>query len=151
MTDLDHRRLGVDLYNATWDLLERDDRSPEDDDEMLARAYASMYHWLRFDGVRPENVGRGHWLVSRVHAVLGHADAAAHHAARYVTLARAGAGERWDLAAALEAAARAAATGGDFDAAERYEAEARDVLGSLPDPEDRQVVETDLGTLPRRA
>ncbi|WP_076258901.1 hypothetical protein [Intrasporangium flavum] len=151
MTDLDHRRLGVDLYNATWDLLERTDRAPEDDDEMLARAHASMYHWLRFEGVRPENVGRGHWLVSRVHAVLGQADAAAYHASRYVTIARGGAGEGWDLAAALEASARAAAVGGDFDAAERYEAEARDVLASLTDPEDREVVEADLGTLPRRA
>ena len=73
-------------------------------------------------------MGRGHWLVSRVHAVLGQPDAAAYHAARYVTIARGGAGEPWDLAAALEASARAAGLGGDFEAAERFEAEAREVL-----------------------
>jgi hypothetical protein len=55
MSEIDHRRLAVDLYNATWELLEQTDRSPEDDDEMLARAHASMYHWGRFEGVRPEN------------------------------------------------------------------------------------------------
>ena len=150
MSEIDHRRLGVDLYNATWDLLEQTDRSPEDDDEMLARAHASMYHWGRYDGVQPENMGRGHWLVSRVHAVLGQPDAAAYHAARYVTIARGGAGEPWDLAAALEASARAAGLGGDFEAADRFEAEAREVLATMDDPEDREVVEKDLATLPRR-
>ena len=150
MSEIDHRRLGVDLYNGTWELLEQTERSPEDDDEMLARAHASMYHWGRFEGVRPENMGRGHWLVSRVHAVLGQPDAAAYHARRYVTIARDGAGERWDLAAALEACARAAAVGGDFDVAEGFEAEAREVLATMDDPEDRAVVEKDLDSLPRR-
>ena len=51
---------------------------------------------------------------------------------------------------ALEASARAAAVGGDFDAAERFEAEAREVLATMDDPEDREVVEKDLASLPRR-
>src|SRR6476469_8816983 len=122
MSDIDHRRLGVDLYNATWDLLDRDDRSVEDDDKMI----------------------------SRVHAVLGQADTAAYHAARYVAISRAGDVDDWDLAAALEASARAAAVGGDFDASERFEAEARQVCTRVTDAEDREVVEADLATLPRR-
>jgi hypothetical protein len=150
MADIDHRRLGVDLYNATWELLDRGDRSAEDDDALVARAHASFYHWSQVPDVRPENVGRGHWLCSRVHAVLGQADAAAHHAARYVAIARAGQVEDWDLAAALEASARAAAVKGDFDAAERYEAEAREACSAVADAADRAVVEADLATLPRR-
>jgi hypothetical protein len=100
--------------------------------------------------VRPENLGRGHWLCSRVQATLGHADAAAYHAGRYVSIAEAGEVEDWDLAAALEAAARAAAVGGAFDAAEALEAQARSQLAVVSDPEDRAVVESDLATLPRR-
>lgn len=150
MSDIDHRRLGVDLYNATWELLDRDDRSVEDDDAMIARAHASFHHWNQVEDVRPANVGRGHWLCSRVHAVLGQADTAAYHAARYVAISRAGDVDDWDLAAALEASARAAAVGGDFDASERFEAEARQVCMRVTDVEDREVVEADLATLPRR-
>ena len=150
MADIDHRRLGVDLYNATWELLDREDRSAEEDDALVARAHASFYHWSQVADVRPENVGRGHWLCSRVHAVLGQADTAAHHAARYVAIARAGGVADWDLAAALEASARAAAVKGDFDAAERLEAEAREACAAVTDAEDRTVVEADLATLPRR-
>ena len=151
MSDIDHRQLGVDLYNGTWELLDRDDRTAEDDDAMVARAHASFYHWGQVQGVRPENVGRGHWLCSRVHAVLGQADTAAHHAARYVQIARTSDVADWDLAAALEASARAAAVGGDYDAAERFEAEARAVCATVTQAEDREVVEADLATLPRRS
>ncbi len=151
MSDIDHRRLGVDLYNATWELLGRDDRTAEEDDAMVSRAHASFYHWGQVEGVRPENVGRGHWLCSRVHAVLGQADTAAHHAARYVAICRAGGVADWDLAAALEASARAAAVGGDFDAAERFETEAREVCATVTDAEDREVVEADLASLPHRS
>jgi len=150
MGDIDHRRLGAQLYNATWELLDLDHRSEQDDDAMLAAAYASFYHWSRSDGVRPENLGRGHWLCSRVHAVLGHAGLAAHHAARYVSIAEAGRLDDWDLAAAFEAAARAAAVGGDFDAAEALEAKALEQLTLVADAEDRAVVQADLDTLPRR-
>ncbi len=150
MGHIDHRKLAAELYNATWELLDLDRRSEQDDDAMLATAYASFYHWSRYDGVRPENLGRGHWLCSRVHAVLGQADLAAHHAGRYVSIAEAGNLEDWDLAAALEAAARAAAVGGDFDAAEALELKAREQLALVRDAEDRAVVEADLDTLPRR-
>ena len=85
-----------------------------------------------------------------MHATLGQADTAAHHAARYVAIARAGDVADWDLAAALEASARAAAVAGDFDAAERFEAEARAACAAVTDAEDREVVESDLATLPRR-
>jgi hypothetical protein len=147
---IDHRRLGVDLYNTTWTLLDRSDRTREDDDAMLAAAYASMYHWSRYEGAGPQNTGRAHWLTARVHAVLGHPDAAAHHARRYVEIAEAGGVEDWDLAAALEASARAAVVAGDFDAAERFEARAREACAAISDPDDRAVVEADLATLPRR-
>ena len=37
---------------------------------MLARAYASLHHWSVVPDVRDANLGRSHWLLSRVHAVL---------------------------------------------------------------------------------
>ncbi len=147
---VDHRRLAVDLYNATWTLLDRDDRTAEDDDAMVAAAHASMHHWSQVDGVRPENLGRGHWLCSRVHAVMVQPDAAAYHAARYVTIAESEPVSDWDLAAALEASARAAAVAGDWDAAEVLVARARASCESFAAADDREVIETDLATVPQR-
>ena len=147
---VDHRRLAVDLYNATWDLLDRDDRTAEDDDAMIAAAHASRHHWSRVDDVRPENLGRGHWLCSRVHAVMVQPDAAAYHADRYVTIAQSEPVPDWDLAAALEASARAAAVAGDWDAAEDFVAHARAACESIAAADDREVIEADLATVPHR-
>ena len=49
-SDVDHRQLGVDLYNYTWTLLEKEDRTRDDDDEMLNSTHASAYHWSRAAG-----------------------------------------------------------------------------------------------------
>ena len=42
-----HRRLGKELYNHTWSLLETGDRTPEQIDEMIASTHASTYHWSK--------------------------------------------------------------------------------------------------------
>jgi hypothetical protein len=47
-TDLDaadHRRLGVALFNHTWTLIAKPDRTPAETDEMIHAAHASRYHW----------------------------------------------------------------------------------------------------------
>src|SRR3569833_332150 len=38
---IDHRTLGVDLFNKTWTLMELEPRTPEQDDEMIHMARAS--------------------------------------------------------------------------------------------------------------
>lgn len=51
-----HRRLGKDLYNHTWTLIETPDRTPEQVDEMIAAAHASAWHW--FEGRDPGQRGQ---------------------------------------------------------------------------------------------
>jgi hypothetical protein len=41
----DERALAAALFNRTWELIEREDRSQDDDDRMLHMAHASRYHW----------------------------------------------------------------------------------------------------------
>jgi len=64
---IDHRQLGVDLFNEVWRLIE----TREDDERMLHAAHASRYHWGEAPECKPENLARGEWQVSRVYTVLG--------------------------------------------------------------------------------
>ena len=77
-----HRAAAVEANNSTWELLDRVDRTPDEVDDLLGRAYASTYHWRRAARRGPENQARGSWLVSHVHAVLGHGELALYHAER---------------------------------------------------------------------
>lgn len=142
------RQLAAGLYNYTWTLLEREDRSADDVDRMIHAAHASRLHW---DAIgQPANRARGEWLCSRVYATLGRGEPAVWHARRCLAILEAGGEgiEDWDMPAAYEALARAHAVKGRRDEAEAWRARAREALAAVADAEDRELIEGDLATLP---
>jgi hypothetical protein len=147
VTDVDHRRLGVELFNHTWTLLEQADRTPAEDDELLHAAHASAYHWSRV--AAPENLARSEWQVSRVNAVLGRGEAALHHAQRCLDhCLEHGIGD-WDLAYAYEALARAHRVAGDESGYRRNLELAREAGTRIAEDDDREHLEQDLAELAR--
>jgi hypothetical protein len=147
MAEIDHRQLGVDLYNATWKLLEQEDRTPADDDAMLDTTHASAYHWSRADGAMPVNAARSHWQISRVNSVLGRSEAALYHAQRSLEIYTDNGIGDWDLASAYEALARGHKVAGN-DAEFRRNLElGREALAGIADDEDRVHIEEDLDEL----
>jgi len=141
-----HRQLGVDLYNGSWTLLEKPDRTAAETDEMIHAAHASRWHWSKAGG--DVNLARGEWLCSRMYALLGRGEPALWHARRCVEI-RDAAQERedWDLAAAYEAMARASLVAGDRAGARGWAAKAREACAAIADADDREVVEQDLASL----
>ncbi|HEY3462096.1 MAG TPA: helix-turn-helix domain-containing protein [Gaiellaceae bacterium] len=139
----EHRRLGIDLYNRTWTLME----TPGD--EMLYCAHASAYHWLQSGGTTA-NRARSEWLCSRVYSILGRPEPALHHARRCLELVESSPAEMedWDIAGAHEALARAHLTAGDMEEARRNYELARAETAQIANPEDRKHIEADLDSLP---
>ena len=144
---IDHRRLGVDLFNKAWTLMEKAGRTEAEDDELVHCAHASAYHWLHVG--TPANRARSEWQCSRMYTVLGRAEPALHHARRCLELCESNpdALEDWDLPFAHEALARAYGIAGDDEEASRHAELARELGGRIADPEERQLLEADLATL----
>jgi hypothetical protein len=142
----DHRQLAVDLFNHTWTLLEKEGRTPDEDDEMLGAAHASRYHWSKAT-TEARNQARGEWQLSRVYAVLGRGEPAVHHARRCLEWCGRGEVEDWDVAFAHEALARAYAVAGDAAKAEEHKRRARELGDAIADPEDREHFDKDWVTL----
>lgn len=140
----DERRLAATLFNHTWTLLEKPDRSPSEDDEMIHATHASRHHWGRVGG--PVNWARGEWQVSRVYAVLGRAEPALVHGRRCLELAEAHDLGPFDVACGHEALARAYRVAGDLDANARHVAEGRLLAEKMIDPEERDLMVADLDT-----
>jgi hypothetical protein len=141
--------LGVDLYNSTWTLIEKADRTQAETDELIHRAHASRWHWARIG--EPVNLARGEWLCSRVYATLGRGEPALWHARRCVEMSEAlpaEARETWDLPAAYEAMARASHAAGDPASGALWKAKAMTALEDIADADDRMPIEQDLATLP---
>ena len=141
------RRLGVDLFNKTWTLMEKTDRTREDDDEMIHCAHASAYHWLQVG--TPANRARSEWQCSRVHAILGHIEPALRHARRCLELVEANPDDMkdWDLPAAYEALARAHMVSGDEAETRRYAELGRAATAKIEEEDDRAIIEADFATI----
>jgi hypothetical protein len=144
------RRLAAELFNRAWELLELPERTPEQEDELIHAAHASRYHWIGAGGA--VNAARGEWQCARVYATLGRAEPALHHARRCLAIAESAAdAEDWDVPFAHEALARAHAVAGDEAEAGRWLERACEALPGIADPEDRELLEADLATIPIQA
>jgi hypothetical protein len=140
------RKLAVDLFNQVWAMMERGDRTVDDDDRMLHAAHASRWLWGEIG--EPVNLARGEWQVSRVYTVLGRAEPALHHARRCLEICdEHGIGD-FDLAYAHEALARAHAVAGDRELALASRRDAERAAQQIAEADDRELLERDLASLP---
>jgi pterin-4a-carbinolamine dehydratase len=55
-----HRNLAVQAFNATWDFIEKENKSADEISEMLNTAHASLYRWRKVG--TPLNIQRGEWF-----------------------------------------------------------------------------------------
>jgi hypothetical protein len=126
MSDDIQRKMAAEFATRVWSLLEREDRSTEEDDTMLHAAHASRFLW---------------------DVVLGRVDAASYHARRCLELCdEYGLGD-FDRGYACEALARAAALAGDEVESARWQHEGRVHADRLPESEGRRLLESDLADL----
>ena len=132
------RKLAARLFNRVWELLNTDE-------EMAHTAHASRYHWGQVG--EPVNWARGEWQCSRVYAVLGRAEPALHHARLCLQLAQEHDLSLFDIGAAHEAIARSARAADLPDLAALHAKLALAAAEKLTDPEERQVLLSDIASL----
>jgi tetratricopeptide (TPR) repeat protein len=136
-----HRSQGVQCNNSIWELVDTEP-SPERDEELLRRAYASAYHWQRAARRGPANEIRARYMLSKVHLRVGQPERSLHYADTGMALCSEHGIVDFDLAYAHEARARALKALGRVDEAEV--AWARAVATPVADLEDKAVVDADL-------
>jgi hypothetical protein len=148
LTPEQRRRLAVDLFNRVWTLLEKPDRSADEDDAMIHAAHASRHHWAEVGTAA--NLARGEWQVSRVYATLDRSEPALYHAGRCLAYCEENpdALEDWDLPFAYQALARAHHVAGNAEEVRRFANRARELGGEIAGAEDRELLDRDLATLP---
>lgn len=142
--DAAHLAFAKQANGEVWSLLNRRDRSPDEDHTMVLAAFASLYHWLAVG--RPVHRQRGEWMIAHVFTVLGDVRPALAYAERCMATTEAFREQMadFDLAYAYEGLARAHALAGHGEEARRYLAEALKAGDTILDPDSRTIFDGDV-------
>ncbi len=136
------------LFNHVWDLMEKKNRTSQENAEMIRDAHASRFHWGEVGTTR--NFAVGEWQIARVYSLLGMPESAVYHAKRSLALVKVG-GEGFEdfhLPSSYEGLARAYATAGDDRMARKYLGIAERLAKKIKNPEDRKSILEQIASVP---
>ena len=140
-----HRQVAVEMFNRTWELLDKDRRTDAEEAEMLTAAFASRYHWQQVGDAK--NFSVSDWQVSRVAAVLGYPDLAHEYGRRCLEGASSANLGPFYVGYGHEALGRAALLAGNRDDVRSHLESAKDLLDQVVDSSARDLLAADLADL----
>jgi hypothetical protein len=140
------RSFAVAAFNGAWALIDKSERTADDDRQMLTLAFASRWHWSEVG--TPENKAIADWQVAHAASLLGEASLSLTYAQAAYDAARNDNLPEWLQASTAEGLARAYACAGDRASYEVYANEARQLVAGLADEEDRELILGQLATIP---
>ncbi|KMJ56138.1 hypothetical protein AB685_23595 [Bacillus sp. LL01] len=140
-----HRQMAVSLFNRTWDLMDKADRTEDEELEMIHIAHTSRYHW----GVVGDHVNwsRGEWQISRMYALIGAGEAALKHALANKRIHDHYQLTGFDAAFVAEALARAYHLLGETEHMKAHLAYAHQQAAHIEKESDRDYVLAELATI----
>jgi hypothetical protein len=127
--------LAITLFNETWELIDKQNRTEAETITMLHKAHTSCYLWREAN--KPLNNARGEWQVSRVYSILGEGRLALLHGAYSLALCLDNGIGDFDLAFGYEAVARAYKALGDEALQEEHKQLGLNACESIADNDDR--------------
>jgi hypothetical protein len=142
-----HRYFSTECFNRAWDLIDQEERTPAEEDQMLNLSIASLWHWTQRPDCTNKELSLGYWQVSRIYAITGRPENAVWYAERCLEVTEDAELPPFYLGYAYEALARAAMAGRNKRQAVEYIAQARALAEKEKNDEDKQLLLDDLATI----
>lgn len=139
-----HRHFSVACFNAIWDLMDKEQRLPDDVEQMIHLAHVSFWHWMQCSEVDATKISVGYWMLSRVYAVAKQSNQALIYAEKCLDISREKQLEPFYLAYAYEALARASSMRSEQEKTKTYLQKGMEACAQVSDPESQSMVKADL-------
>ena len=140
-----HRYFAAHCFNRAWDLIEKDKRTPAEDQMMVALNQASLFHWMNRPDCSDARMSVGYWQASRIQALLGNPAEAQGNGE--ICLSFSHDLEPFYLGYAHEALARSASLGGDKARAVEHLSRAETQAAQVAEKRDRELLVAHLAAL----
>jgi hypothetical protein len=144
--EIDHRSLGIASYQRCWELLDRDNRSKNDEVELLTEAFTARHHWLLAGGTQEWIISD--WMVARAAAAVGDGPLSVRFAVRADAATKDTDVDDWLRASTAEGVARAYAALGDATNRDLWAETSARLVEAIADDEDRALIADQLASVP---
>ena len=142
-----HKYYSANCFNKAWDLIDKDQRTPAEDEQMIRLTQASHYHWTQRPDYSSTGASIGYWQTSRIYAILDQPENAMHYGKLCLDASQEEGVPPFFLGYAFEALARAAAAAGNHQDTNTYLDKARAAADDVQKADDRKMLLDDLGTI----
>jgi hypothetical protein len=142
-----HRFFSATCFNQAWELMDKPERTTEEDEMMIRLSLASHWHWTQREDYAKTNESIAYWQTSRIYAMLEQGENARHYAQLCMAASEADDVEPFTLGYAFEALARAESVLGNRKKMEAHLEKARQAAESIQDAESKKMLEEDLASI----
>jgi tetratricopeptide (TPR) repeat protein len=142
-----HKFFSVHCFNQAWDLIDKPDRTPQDEVEMIMLSFASHWHWTQREDYSSEKASIAYWQIARIYTILGQYENAIRFAHLCLQTSQEEGIKPFFLAYAYEALARAETLAGNKQQVNKYLDEAKEIANSIIDVQERNMLLADLNNI----
>lgn len=132
-------------FNKTWDLIDLNERTEQDNLNMIHCAHASRYLWGEVG--TPLHWERGEWQISKVYYLTGNAESALYHAKACLTICEIENIADFDITFAYEAMANAYKLKGNTEMFQHYKSLAFESLDNIAEQSNKDYALSELNKL----
>ena len=145
--DSAHRFFSATCYNKAWELINKTNRTAEEDEQMIRLSLSSAWHWTQRDDCTDQNMSIAYWQISRIYSILGQASNAKRYAELCLGASQGDEMQPFTLGYAYEALARAEMVAGNLEKVEEHLQQAHKLLAVLTDEHEKKFLGDDLATI----
>lgn len=140
----------INFNNNIWKLLDKKDRTDEDNNEMINLAHASLLHWKNRSDCQSCNLQRGEYMIALAYIHSGRQEPALYHAIRCLNITSEKIDEMkdFDIAYASLIMSGALSLFNNIDGANAYLQDAKKFGENIRDEEDKKIFMGDLSSVP---
>lgn len=142
-----HRYFSALCFNRAWDLIDKTDRSPEDDEQMIRLSMAAMWHWSQRPDCTNKHLSIGYWQLARIYTLLRQVENARHYAQRCLDVSQDEDVPPFYLGYAYEALARVESVAGERAKMKAYISLAQQAAEEVAELDEQKLLLSDLETI----
>ncbi|MDR3318342.1 MAG: hypothetical protein LBS99_02800 [Clostridiales bacterium] len=145
MTNEEYKALATEYYEKTVALMDKPDRTEDENFEMINLSHASCCFWTVCGTFL--HIARGEWQISRVYSLLKMSDSALIHAERSLKICLTSMFRDFDLTLAYEAVARAHYLAGNYGQFFKHQILAIETAQKVADGADRAYCMNEIASI----